>query len=163
VYLEYWSKLYVYGNRILKDQQVCEDLIQEIFLSYWEKRKDVAVENTSAYLFQSLRYQIYNHFRDTKFTTLDIDKFSNYVQINTTEELLDLKDSQLLLKIALDKLSERCQEIFYLSRFEHLSHKEISDKLNISTQTVKNQITIALNHLRTQYKPYSFLLFLLGE
>ena len=158
VYQEYWSKLYVYSFRILQDKNVCEDLIQEIFLSFWKKRDTLNVENLSAYLFQSLRFQIYKYYRDTKLETLDIEKFSNFVSVNTTDELLNLEDTKMLINGYLNKLPKRCREIFYLSRFKNLSHKEIAEELNISNQTVKNQISIASKHLQKHYKELTFLL-----
>ncbi|MDG2279918.1 MAG: RNA polymerase sigma-70 factor [Flavicella sp.] len=163
VYQQYWSKLYIYGFRVLKDKSVVEDLVQEIFLSYWKKKDTLEVVNISAYLFQSLRFQIYKYYRDTKFKTLDIEKFSNIVSVNTADELLNLEDTKKLVNTCLDKLPKRCREIFYLSRFKNLSHKEISEELNISNQTVKNQMSIASKYLQEHYKELTFLLLLVEQ
>jgi RNA polymerase sigma-70 factor, ECF subfamily len=58
------------------------------------------------------------------------------------------------LKISLDHLPPKCKEIFILSRYELLSYSEISEKLNISVNTVKTQISRALDYLRTSLKDY---------
>lgn len=57
-----------------------------------------------------------------------------------------------LLKSQIDEvveeLPEKRKEIYKLSREEGLSHKEISEKLNISVKTIENQITLALKHIK---------------
>jgi RNA polymerase sigma factor (sigma-70 family) len=58
------------------------------------------------------------------------------------------------LNISLDHLPPKCKEIFILSRYELLSYSEISEKLNISVNTVKTQISRALDYLRTSLKDY---------
>ena len=158
IYKQYWRKLYIYAFRILHDQQVCEDLIQEVFLSLWKKKNDIVLQSVSSYLFQSLRFQIFKYYRDNKFSNLDIEKFQGILKSNPTEQMLDLKDTKKLVNAYLDTLPNRCREIFYMSRFENLSHKEISDELGISSQTVKNQITTAVKLLRTHYKELTLLI-----
>jgi len=156
VYLNYWERLYIYAYNILENQKICEDLIQEIFLSFWKNRHKVEIENLKAYLYQSLRFQIFKHFRDQKTTLLNIEKFEQILKTNSIEESLDLDDLEASIHKHINELPRRCRDIFYLSRFENLSHKEIAEKFDISTRTVKNQITTALKHLRSQIKDASF-------
>lgn len=76
----------------------------------------------------------------------DLDE--NY--IDSFNPLLKLEYSELLdyLDQMINQLPDKCKEIFYLSRMEQLSHKEIAEKLNISVKTVENQISIALKRLK---------------
>ncbi|WP_374119689.1 sigma factor-like helix-turn-helix DNA-binding protein [Flavobacterium sp. LHD-80] len=48
----------------------------------------------------------------------------------------------------IETLPEKCQAVYKLSREEQLSHKEIGERLNISTKTVENHITKALHTIR---------------
>ena len=160
VYLNYWEKLYIYAYNILGNQKICEDLIQELFLSFWKNRDKVEIVNLKAYLYQSLRFQIFKYFRDNKTTLLNVEKFEQVLKTNSIEESLDLNDLEASIHKHLNELPKRCREIFYLSRFENLSHKEIAEKFDISSRTVKNQITTALKYLRTQIKDTTFFWFL---
>lgn len=161
IYLNNWDRLYRYAFNILKDEKICEDLVQDIFFSLWKNRNTSKIDNISAYLFQSLKFQIYKHFRDTKFVSMDIERFYNIIEVNASPlETLVLKDLEEMVSAHTKKLPKRCQEIFYLSRYESLSHKEISDKLNISIRTVKNQISVALKHLRVQLEGQVYVLLL---
>ena len=63
---------------------------------------------------------------------------------------------------AIDKLPERCREVFLKSRLEGMKYKEIAESMNLSVNTVENQMAIALKKLRIELKDYlSFFLFLL--
>ncbi|MEE9361711.1 MAG: sigma-70 family RNA polymerase sigma factor [Cellulophaga sp.] len=156
-YLNNWDKLYIYAYRVLRDKKICEDIIQEIFLMLWKNKQKIGnIENLSAYLFQALRFQIFRHFRDKKVIALDIVKFNNILLTNNTEDLLDKRDRELEISSHVEKLPQRCKEIFCLSRTDNLTHNEIATKLDISTQTVKNQITKALKYLRLQIGEVTF-------
>ncbi|GAA3553409.1 RNA polymerase sigma-70 factor [Snuella lapsa] len=162
VYLNHWDKLYVYAFNILKDKKICEDLVQDIFFTLWKNRNTTNIHNISGYLFQSLKFKIYKHFRDTKFIDMDIEKFHNIKETSESPyDMITLQDLERIVAIHSEKLPKRCQEIFYLSRFECLSHKEIADKLNISIRTVKNQISVALKHLKVHLEKESYVVLLL--
>ncbi len=66
---------------------------------------------------------------------------------------------------ALDKLPERCRQIFMLNRFEDLKYKEVAEKLGISVKTVEVQMSKALKILREELKDYIYILilFLIGS
>ncbi len=59
-------------------------------------------------------------------------------------------ETEMKVNAAIETLPEQCRLIFKLSRFEEMSHADIAQKLNISVQTVANQITKALKVLRSQ-------------
>src|SRR5690606_16277594 len=79
-----------------------------------------------------------------------------------TEWSVGAKELSALLDAEIENLPERMREVFLLSRKEHLSYKEIAERLNISDQTVKKQIYNSLKYLRLkidkEYIPYLTLL-----
>jgi len=157
VYNTYWERLYLYAYKILKDKNQCEDLVQEIFISFWNKKDKEHIQNIPAYFFQATRFQIFKIFRDKKMTLVEIEHFSQLIkETNATDGHLELTDLENEIHGHLNKLPKRCREIFILSRFEHLSHKEIAEKLGVSTQTVKNQIVTALKYLREHLEGHTF-------
>lgn len=73
------------------------------------------------------------------------------------------EDIEKVIVNAIDKLPERCREIFLKSRIEGMKYREIAEELNISTNTVENHISIALKKLRVELKDYlPLLLFLVS-
>ena len=73
------------------------------------------------------------------------------------DEIIQLPEAELRLlnqetgdaiQQAIERLPERCREVFCLSKLEGLSNKEIAERLGISIKTVENQMTTALKRLR---------------
>ena len=74
------------------------------------------------------------------------------------EEEVAVKHLNHKLELAVGDLPSRTQEIYRLSRYRHLAVKEIATKLGLSEQTVKNQLTTALSHLRHSWDKLTLLL-----
>lgn len=161
IYDRYWSKLHHYALNVLDDRVVCEDIIQEVFVSLWQKKDSQKIENLSAYLFQSVKFQIFKHLRNGKIAQRHLERITLLQSHNDTEEQLIAKELEIELTKVIDRLPERCRQIFVLSRFEHLSNQEIALQLGLSVQTVKNQISKALASLRTQIPADIYLALLL--
>src|SRR3989339_1311272 len=82
LFKRYWSKLYIYAYNVLHDKDVCEDIIQEVFTDLWTRRKSLQVENVSAYLYQSVKFQIYKQFRQRKLIENYSFEFDNFIADN---------------------------------------------------------------------------------
>ena len=152
VYGEYWSKLYIYAFNVLHEREICEDIVQEIFIDLWKKRNDVLIFDLDSYLYQSVKYQIFNHFRKSKYKKQLLEKFNRIDKLCRIDELYEKKELKSHIKNAISKLPDQRRLIFQMSRYEELSNKEISKNLNISSQTVKNQISASLKFIRKSLK-----------
>jgi len=162
IYHKYSTKLYQSAYNIIRDREACEDIIQELFMEVWLKRKSIKI-NTSlkSYLFISVKNRVLMKLRSQKITLgEDAMEFliDNYATDNMTEE----RSLKKFLAQEVDRLPEKCAEIFRLSRNEQLSNKEIAESLNISVKTVENQISIAIKRLRNSMSEVlSFTIILL--
>ncbi|MFD2907600.1 RNA polymerase sigma-70 factor [Flavobacterium ardleyense] len=162
IYQKYASRMLTYALQILKEKEVCEDIIQNIFIDFWSKRETNTVENLEGYLFRAVKFQIFKYFRDSKFSDEDLTRL-NLVEVSVSaSKILEYQDLELAINKSVDQLPSRCKEIFQLSRFEHKTNQEIADLLGVSLQAVKNQISKALAAIRTDLKKEEhILLFLL--
>lgn len=159
VYDLFWSKLYVSAFNVLRNKEQAEDIVQEVFSNLWNNAENLEVKNLSAWLFTAVRYQVFNVIRSGKVR----DRFENlYVIEELSQNIGELKlvneDFHRRLLEGVDQLPPRCREIFMMSRFERLSHREIADKLSISAKSVENQISIAQKKLRISLKDLAYLL-----
>ena len=141
--------------RILKDKELTEDTVQEVFVKLWEKRKDLKIEiSLKSYLYRAAINAAYNHLeknkRYSKLTLEDVGAAKS--AYNNTEADLDAKELETKIKETLALLPEACREVFILSRFEELSYKEIAETLGISVKTVENQVGKALRIFRENLK-----------
>lgn len=149
IYKKYWNPLFSSAYNILRDQQACEDIIQDIFINLWNKREQIEIKvSLKSYLFASARYEVY---RQVRYGSVREDIFKNvHERLQTPSEYGNIEHRELLSQInsIVDKLSAKCKVVYKLSREEQLSHKEIASQLDISTKTVENHLNKALRQLR---------------
>jgi RNA polymerase sigma-70 factor (ECF subfamily) len=156
IFRQYYNIVCQKIYRIIPDHTITEDIAQEIFIELWNKRSSLEItKSISAYLNKMAVSRSLNYIRDQKkhrHSGEDAlqsvkNKQSDIQSIMQAEELADK------IKLSIESLPERCRRVFILSRYEKMSHREISEKLGISTKTVENQITKALNVMRQSIFP----------
>lgn len=160
----HYKALHAYANLILKDEDSAEEVVQQMFLKFWEKRELLQVETSmKAYLYKCVYNDSLNFLKHEKvklkyhdFTKQTADHLSD-----SASAKVELSELQIRLREALNQLPEQCRTIFQLSRFEELKYREIAEKLGISIKTVENQMGKALRILRVELTDF-LLLALLG-
>ncbi|MXV16516.1 sigma-70 family RNA polymerase sigma factor [Pedobacter sp. HMF7056] len=155
----HWLRLYKTALRYTKDHAACDEVVHDLFVNIWEKRKHLVVLDFERYLVAATRYQVYTYLKRCKRSALEYREDVSLLKqsitlsaINTGQEKMLYHDLESAIDDKLKLLPKRCQEIFFLSRKEHLSNKEIAERLSISKRSVENQITVALKYLRVCLK-----------
>jgi RNA polymerase sigma-70 factor, ECF subfamily len=153
----YYKPLCSYANLIVKNPEVAEEIIQNIFMEIWMNREKLPIHSSfKAYILTAVRNDCLDHLKHKKTVEKYMDqqiknKIDAYDDIFS--QLID-KELQLHLNSAIQKLPEACRKVFELSRFHYNSYKEIAEKLNISIKTVENQIGKALKIVRKELDPF---------
>lgn len=165
LYDTYSDNLYGFILLHTKSPILAEEIVQDTFLKIWLK-KDTLNEDGS---FKSLLFTMAkNQFIDNFRSQINKTEFVNFIEYcenenlthNSVETDIYFEDFCDKLNIAKKVLPEKQRLIFELSREKGLDTKRIAEKLDISEQTVKNQLTSALKTLREKLKEYNFLYFL---
>jgi len=159
VFNRYWKKLYSYAFKIYKDEAVCDDIVQEIFISLWKNASNTVILNLEAYLFKSVKYKIANQIRNLKFDQQHIEVLETIPDPGLSLNDLEYIDFEKNITAQIDKLTPKCREVFLLSRMDHFTNAEIAAKLNLSIHTVEKHISNALKQLRLNSASYNYLLF----
>ena len=149
IYERYWKRLYSYAFRIYQEEKICEDIVQEVFISLWEKSELAPILNLEGYLFRAVKYKVANHIRDLKFSRVHSEILHDIPTPARVENQLEYDEFELLVRQEIGKLPPRCKKVFILSRFEDFTNAEIAQKLNISIRTVEKHISDALKYLKT--------------
>jgi len=151
IYQRYWLTLFQKAVKKVTVPEEAEDIIQDLFVSIWIKRHSLQIHTTlKGYLFSALKYKIINLYESNCVRK----NYSSYVitnckwKNNTTEEMVVFNEVQREFENCLEKLSPKVKHVFLLSRNDNLSISEIAERLDISPQTVKNQISKALKMLK---------------
>jgi len=155
VYNMYWEEIFLYVIKVIKDEDTAKDIVQEIFVSFWAKHSELIIHKSlKAYLFTAARYKSLDFLQEvatrTKYNLQHL-LFENFTD-NSLIEDQDAKELREKMEVCLDNLPPKMKEVFELSRFEFLSHKEIATKLGISDQTVKKHIHKAIKEFRSRLK-----------
>ena len=141
---KYYPTFFAFIKGMTKETAVAEDIAQNIFMKVWLNREKLdAAKSIRNYLFVLAKHEIYNYFRTKSrtFTTLK-------EAIAQTEEKLDLAETAEQVETIVGKMPPQRQQIFRMSRFEHMPSREIAEQLNLSVRTVDKHLELALKELR---------------
>jgi len=153
LYRRYWEGLFVTAAKALRSKEEAADVVQEVFLSLWKRRKAINVQGSlGAYLHTSVRYKCI-HYIEKNIHRRDYLELLGEVAINISsvdpENAFQIKEMEETINRTVSEMPAKMQEVYKLSRHQHLSHKEIADSMSISVETVKKHIRHALNLIRT--------------
>lgn len=159
----HYKALHAYAHVILKDIDLAEEIVQQMFLRFWEKRELLNVQTSiKAYLYKCTYNDSLNYLKHEKVKT-KYQNFTLHTMDTETESAsagVELNELKSKLGIALNELPEQCRTIFQMSRFEELKYREIADQLGLSIKTVENQMGKALKLLRVKLVDFLILVLL---
>jgi RNA polymerase sigma-70 factor (ECF subfamily) len=162
IFERYWKRLFVYAYKIYEDEKICEDIVQEIFINFWEKSYDANILNLEAYLIRSVKYKISNHIRDLKFSRVHLEILQNIPNTFKIENDIEYAEFEKGIFNEIKKLPPKCQQVFMFSRFENYSNPEIAKKLDISIRTVEKHISNALKFLKSTIGTHHVTILIIG-
>ncbi len=149
LFMRYYSRLCSSILEITHDKDTAEDIVQEFYIKLWVHRNEISIkENVRSYLFTSCRNAALNFIRNENTRKKSIEKLSDQ-QKPDDEDPSDMEDYLTKLETCIEQLPERSKQVFRMYKFEGRPQKEISEKLNISIKTIKNQIWKSLQYLRS--------------
>ena len=128
----------------LHDIALVEDIVQDCFAELWERLStEKEVSNVKAYLYMMVRNHCCDILKKDNPTHCDLSP-SDLEDIISDEKCEERSLIEARLWTAIDSLPEQCREVFLLSKRDGLKYREIADKLDISVNTVENQVSKAL-------------------
>jgi len=155
----HYNALHAYAHMMLKDEDLAEEIVQGMFLKFWEKRQNLQIQSIKAYLYKCVYNDSLNYLKQEK-TKIKYQQFTLHT-MNTEHESaaskIELTELQKRLSIALNQLPEQCRTIFQMSRFEELKYREIAERLGLSIKTIENQMGKALKILRLRLADFLIL------
>lgn len=167
IYERYSGLLYLFAYKKLKNEDEAKDIVQDIFIALWNRRKELSFHTAlRSYLFKAVNNSALNLFVHYKYRSDYISSFEQFLQqyhVPEADELLQEKELSNIIDTEISLLPEKMREIFQLSRKQQLSHKEIADKLGISELTVKTQVKRAIRILRLRLGLILYLVYLFGN
>jgi RNA polymerase sigma-70 factor (ECF subfamily) len=142
-----------YAKTLIKDQDASEEIVQDLFFRLWQNRESLRIESSlNGYLFRSVHNRCLHFIGHNRIVARHAEEMSanNSELAENPEDILQYKELQEKIAGILDKLPERCGQIFYMNRFEGLKYHEIAEKLSVSVKTVEANMGKALKAFRKE-------------
>ncbi len=166
----YYYRLFLYAKSYVEDADTAKDIVQDLFINLWEKKKNLVITSSlSSYFFRAI------HNRSIQFL-----RHKKVISKHKEKHMLKIKEAEILYNTSVDftfsevqfneirdilnrtysSLPGKTREVFRLSRQEARSNQDIAETLNISIKTVEYYITKALKIFHSALKDY-FIIFVL--
>jgi RNA polymerase sigma-70 factor (ECF subfamily) len=147
--------MFVYATRFIDDPEIVKDILQELFLDFWNRKEKLHIElSLSAFLFKMLHNRCIDYLRtqaskersETQYHALGLeeDPFSA-IFMNEIHEIVEK---------TMDKLPPQTRQIFRMSRNKGMTNNEIAEKMSLSVRTVEKHIYQTLKTLKKQLADY---------
>jgi RNA polymerase sigma-70 factor (ECF subfamily) len=163
LYRRYSKKVYKFGYSILKSTEDSENLIQDVFLNFWENRRNIEKDSSiKSYIF-TITYNSAISFIRKKARESEFVEYLKALQQTSEEPVnveLEYKELSNKLEEIINKLPQRQKEVYQLHRIEGLNYKQIAERLHISVNTIENHMASALKTIRKNLGDYSLVAIL---
>lgn len=153
VFKRYYKAMHAYAYTMVKNEDVADDMVQQVFYRMWNSAERVNIQSSiAAYLYRAVNNESLNYIKHQKIVVAHQKETAPYMKSerDTAAGKIMNKELEQKLRQALNALPEQCRTVFQLSRFENLKYQEIAEQLGISIKTVENQMGKALKIMRVQ-------------
>lgn len=165
LFMTYYTPLVVFAQKILVDEDLAREVVQDVFVMFYEKREVLNIHSSlKSHLYQSVRNRCLNQIKRNQIRR---DHHSNIFlerknEASFVEEKMMETELEARIYSVVKSLPQQCRRIFEMSRFEGVSNQEIADQLKLSKRTVETQISKALKSLRQHLKDYVTVIVIVG-
>ncbi len=149
----------------VRSKEISEEIVQSIFISLWDKRSTVSINNIPSYLFTAIKYQTLNIIESRVVYKKYWHYYKNFIpqQEDVTERTIQFNELMEVIEEGMDQWPEKTKTIFKLNRLEGRSVHEIADILHLSEKAIQYHLTRSIKEIRLHLKDYiislSFILF----
>lgn len=156
----YQGKVFLFALQLTKSRADAEEVVQEVFVRIWEKRDQIRIEkNFNGYLLTIARNLIIDKLKQAARDKILQQRMYQHIQALQKIPFNSLIEKELarLHQQAIERLSARKKIVYLLSREEELTYGQIAERLGISVNTVRNQMSSALQSIREYLSQHSDL------
>ncbi|MEJ7736805.1 MAG: RNA polymerase sigma-70 factor [Chitinophagaceae bacterium] len=151
LFAQYYPSLLPFAVSILKNHELGEEVVEDVFMKLWQNRKMLnAINNINYYLLVAVKHTALDYLNKEKRTQHvsleNVELEFGDVELNPENALIS-RESILVIQKIIESLPDKCKLIFRLVKENGLKYREVAELLNISIKTVETQMTIALSRV----------------
>lgn len=150
--------------------QTARDLVQDVFLAYWEQKSSIQIDNPQSYLNKMLKNKCLDYLKHQvvvedyksriRIAEARIAFLDNNTDLNDVFTRVASQNIRELIEESVDKLPPKCAQAFRLCYFYDMPQKEIAEIMDISVRTVETHIRKAISILRVDLGKILMLVFM---
>ena len=158
----YWRKAFLIAYQKLNDRQATDEIVQELFITLWNKRSSLTIHNFSSYLYASIKNKCLNYIESKIIERKHWEHYRQFIPKSdpVTEKMVSYETLLEAINTSMESLPKKTRRVFQLNRLEGRSVSEIADVLNLSEKAIEYHLTRSLKHLRMHLKDFTLLLIL---
>ena len=142
-----------YANTLIKDQDTADEVVQDLFCTIWKEKEKIRIESSlNGYLFRAVHNRCLHLIEHNRVVLRHAEEMASQPEESpeSPSDILNYKELQAKIASIMERLPERCGQIFYMNRFEGLKYNEIAKKLSVSVKTVEANMGRALKEFRKE-------------
>jgi RNA polymerase sigma-70 factor (ECF subfamily) len=167
IFKKHFAGLCLFAEHFLKDSDASEEIVEDFFCNLWETGKYATINSSlRGFLYKGVYNDCLKYLRHKKVEQKYLEEqyyfhdkeilegaSNDYPSVNLVIRELEEKIASVI-----ESLPDQCRKIFCMSRYESKSYQEIANELNLSINTVKTQMSRALQKLRIELSEYLLIL-----
>lgn len=164
LFSRYWEYVYTITYKRIQSEEVTKELVQDLFVSLWNKRATLSIEHLPSYLYICVKNRVLNHVISQNIRKKHWDYYKSFIpeQDIVTDNDVELNELMQCIEEGIDHLPEKSQKVSRLSLMEGRSITEIAILLNLSEKSIYYHLTQSIKKLRVHLKNITLsLLFFL--
>jgi len=157
----HYNNLCIYANSLTKDLLLAEDIVQNVFINIWNRRKHLSIKSSiKSMLYRSTYNEFIDQYRKKNASLKVEETYCHHLNtiVNDYDEEL-IKETIKLVYNIVENLPVKCREVFLLSKKNGLTNSEIADYLNTSIKNVESHISKAFKVIRKNLDSKSINIF----
>jgi RNA polymerase sigma-70 factor (family 1) len=159
-YERYHRGLYFNILKLTKDPDTAQDILQEVFLTLWEKRLTLDPDHPlPSWLFVVAYNKSINHLRKNLRRSVSLEGAESELKaVREEEEEISVEDRAQLLTEAISQLSPQKRRVLELCKLQGKSYEETAQEMHISRHTVKEYLSMAIAHIKLYIRQHGTML-----
>lgn len=167
LFRRYYRLLCDYGRSILGERELAEDVVQEVFIYFWNNREVIHIQmSVKAYLYTAVRHGALNVLKKQLIERKHNPQLTEFVEFLQTSEYSDEEQEEInRIRQVMAELPKQCLKVFLMSAVDGKKYQEIANELDISINTVKTHVSKAYRLIREKTSgdmPLVLLVFATG-
>jgi RNA polymerase sigma-70 factor (family 1) len=163
LYLKYHHRLGAFIYRLTDSHETSEEIVQDVFLRIWQNREKLeSIKSFKAYLFVMSKNQAFNCLKKAVAEKVKFLKLESHYEELYAEESAEIEiDRYALLDKAIEQLPEQQKRAYLLSKHKRLTYEQVAKEMNLSPETVKKYLKIAMASISNHVKESSHSQFII--